>query len=55
MIGFKILFFRYQITDPVNIIVRINIFLGNEIATIINEESDSSNMNKIIFILYIKK
>ncbi len=54
-LGFKILFFGYQTTDQVNIIVRIIIFLENEIATIINEENESSNMNKIIFILYVKK
>ncbi len=35
--------------------MRIIIFLGYEIATIINKENDSSKMNKIIFILYIKK
>ena len=29
--------------------------LYNEITTIINKENDSSKMNKIIFILYIKK
>ena len=35
--------------------IRIIIFLENEIATIVNKENDSSKMNKIIFILYIKK
>jgi uncharacterized protein YbaR (Trm112 family) len=35
--------------------VRIIIFLGDGIATIFNDENNSSKMNKIIFILYIKK
>jgi hypothetical protein len=35
--------------------IKIIIFLGDGIATIVNDENNSSKMNKIIFILYIKK
>ena len=43
-LGFKILFFGYQTTDQVNIIARIIISLGDEIATIINEENVDDQM-----------
>ncbi len=35
--------------------IKIIIFLGDGISTIVNDENNSSKMNKIIFILYIKK